>query len=134
MAQPTAYHRTRNDHATEIASDYVELVQALITEHGEARGSDLAKRLGVSHVTVSKTLTRLARDGYVTFQPYRSIFLTERGRELAARSVERHRLVLGLLLAIGVSKEAAEQDSEGMEHHASQTTLEAIAKFLETRD
>ena len=44
---------------------------------------DLARRLGVSHVTVIRTVARLQRDGYVSTQPYRSIFLTDKGTRLA---------------------------------------------------
>jgi DtxR family manganese transport transcriptional regulator len=42
----------------------------------------------------------------------------------------RHRLVVKLLLAVGVPAEAAEADAEGMEHHASEATLKAFARFL----
>jgi DtxR family manganese transport transcriptional regulator len=114
----------------ETAADYVELIEELITETGEARGVDLASRLGVSHVTVSKTVRRLAREGYVIARPYRGVFLTEKGRELASESRERHDLVLGLLRALGVPATIAEIDAEGMEHHASPETLKAIRKFL----
>jgi DtxR family manganese transport transcriptional regulator len=126
-----SFRKTRADHAIENAADYVELIDDLIEETGEARAVDLASRLGVSHVTVAKTLQRLAREELVSYRPYRSIFLTDRGRELASSTRERHRLVLGLLTALGVPEEIAEQDAEGMEHHASDTTLKAIQVFLE---
>ena len=129
-----SFSKTRADHASESAADYVELIQDLIEETGEARAVDMAKRLGISHVTVSKTLQRLAREGYVTNKPYRSIFLTDKGRDLAEATRERHRLVLGLLQALGVPPEIAEQDAEGMEHHASDTTLKAIETFLNSRN
>ena len=77
------FQRTRDDHSRENAEDYVELIESLIAETGEARAVDLAERLGVSHVTVSKTIQRLQREGFVTTQPYRSIFLTDKGREVA---------------------------------------------------
>ncbi len=125
-----SFSKTRADHAIESAADYVELIQDLIDESGEARAVDLATRLGVSHVTVAKTLQRLAREELVSYRPYRSIFLTDSGRELARATRERHRLVLGLLTALGVPAEIAEQDAEGMEHHVSDTTLKAIEKFL----
>ncbi len=128
-----SFSKTRADHAIENAADYAELIQDLIDETGEARAVDLAIRLGVSHVTVSKTLQRLAREGLVSYRPYRSIFLTDEGRELAHATRERHRLVLGLLSALGVPPEIAEQDAEGMEHHASETTLKAIERFLDSR-
>ncbi len=124
------FQRTREDHSRENAEDYVELIEALIAETGEARAVDLAERLGVSHVTVSKTVQRLQREGYVTSQPYRSIFLTEKGKEVAATSRERHELVLQFLLALGVPEDVAETDTEGIEHHVSEETLGAMRKFL----
>lgn len=132
MAKPGAhtFRRTRDDHSLETAADYVELIEELVAEHGEARGVDLSQRLGVSHVTVSKTIKRLVRGGYVRKRPYRGVFLTEKGKQLAKSSKERHELVLGLLRAIGVPANIAEIDAEGMEHHISPETLRAIKKFL----
>ncbi|MCW5946178.1 MAG: manganese-binding transcriptional regulator MntR [Fimbriimonadales bacterium] len=132
MSKPRAhsFRRTRDDHSMETAADYVELIEELIAETGEARGVDLAARLGVSHVTVSKTVKRLAREGLVVARPYRGIFLTDQGRALAKESRERHDLVLGLLRKLGVSPTIAEIDAEGMEHHVSPETLRAIRRFL----
>jgi DtxR family manganese transport transcriptional regulator len=128
------FQRTRDDHSRENAEDYVELIETLIQETGEARAVDLAERLGVSHVTVSKTVQRLQREGYVTTQPYRSIFLTDKGRAVAAESRARHDLVLRFLMALGVTADVAETDSEGIEHHVSQETLQAMRRFLESRN
>ena len=124
------FRRTREDHSRETAEDYVELIDGLIAETGEARSVDMAERLGISHVAVSKTIQRLQRDGLVTMQPYRSIFLTDKGKKLAASSRERHALVHDFLVALGVSEEVAEQDVEGIEHHVSEETLRAMQKFL----
>lgn len=52
--------QTRREHASEIAEDYVEAIADLISETGEARVVDLATRLGVTHVTVNRTIVRLA--------------------------------------------------------------------------
>lgn len=124
------FQRTREDHSRENAEDYVELIDALISENGEARAVDLAERLGVSHVTVSKTVQRLQREGLVTTQPYRSIFLTDEGRLMAEASRERHRLVLAFLESLGVSSDTAEIDAEGIEHHVSDETLDAMRNFV----
>lgn len=67
------YARVRGDHALETAADDVELLQDLIHERGEARVSDVAARLGVSHVTVSKTIQRLQREGLVTTLPIQAL-------------------------------------------------------------
>ncbi|MBI1755873.1 MAG: manganese-binding transcriptional regulator MntR [Fimbriimonas ginsengisoli] len=130
---PNRFQRTREDHSREIAEDYVEMIDALIAEKGEARTVDLADRLGVSHVTVSKTMRRLKRERLVEAEPYRAIFLTESGLKLAAAARERHRLVVDFLLALGVAPDSAESDAEGIEHHVSRDTLRAMEAFLQAR-
>lgn len=132
-AEPTQARRfgkARSARSATQLEDYVELVADLIAAHGEARATDVAKRLGVTHPTAIKTLARLKREGLVTSRPYRGIFLTEAGAALAERVRARHRLIVDLLRAVGVPAEAAEADAEGMEHHASDATLDAFAQFL----
>jgi len=123
--------RTRRDHAQELAQDYVELIADLIDRHGEARVVDLARRLGVTHVTVNRAIQRLQRGGLVAAQPYRAIFLTATGQRLARESRQRHDLVVRFLLALGVPPAIAESDAEGIEHHVSRETLRAFRDFLE---
>ena len=113
--------------------DYAELIADLLATEGEARPTDIARRLGVSHATVIKTVARLKKAGVVTSRPYRGIFLTETGQALAARVRSRHRLVVEVLLAIGVPTEAAEADAEGIEHYVSETTIDAFDRFLRER-
>jgi DtxR family manganese transport transcriptional regulator len=125
-----AFRRIRSDHQSELAEDYVELIADLIDEKGEARGSDVALRLGVANATVVKTLKRLQDLGLVTQEPYRSIFLTGDGWKMAEDGRRRHRIVEAFLLALGVSEKTARIDSEGIEHHVSEETLRAMARFL----
>jgi DtxR family transcriptional regulator, manganese transport regulator len=122
--------RTRKDHSQELAQDYAEMIAELIAKTGEARLIDLARGLGVTHVTANRTLKRLQKKGLVTTEPYRSIFLTPAGRNLAKESRERHDVVLHFLVAIGVPAEIAESDAEGIEHHVSRETLAAFVKHL----
>jgi DtxR family manganese transport transcriptional regulator len=122
--------RTRQQHAQERAQDYVEAISDLIQACGEARATDLAKSLGVTHVTVIRTVQRLQRDGLVTTHPYRSIFLTAAGRRLAAKAKDRHEKVVAFLEALGVSPAIARSDAEGIEHHVSPETLAAFEKFV----
>ena len=125
-----AFRRIRADHQSELAEDYVELIADLIDERGEARGSDIALRLGVANATVVKTLKRLQDSGLVTQEPYRSIFLTGEGWRMAEDGRRKHRIVQSFLLALGVSEDTARIDAEGIEHHVSEETLRAMARFL----
>lgn len=123
--------RARDARQGEIAEDYVELIDDLIRERGEARAAEIARTLGVTHVTVIRTVARLARDGLVETEPYSAVMLTAAGRALAARARARHEIVAGFLRAIGVDEATAREDAEGMEHHASEATLRAMQKLME---
>ncbi len=133
ISSARAHSRTRSDHALELAEDYVELIDDLIRDSGEARAVDIAKRLGVSTVTVTNTIARLKRGGWVTSEPYRAVFLTAEGKRLANRARRRHKLVLDFLIRLGVPAGDAEIDAEGIEHHLSSATLSAIRRFLNKR-
>jgi DtxR family manganese transport transcriptional regulator len=108
----------------------VEAIAELIESAGEARATDLARSLGVTHVTVVRTVQRLQRDGLVATRPYRSIFLTEAGRQLASKAKARHATVISFLESLGVSAETARADAEGIEHHVSPETLAAFERHL----
>ncbi len=131
--QASALRQTRREHSKETAEDYAEAIAELTEATGEARATDLARRLGVSHVTVIRTVARLKRDGYVSTRPYRSIFLTDKGARLAEASRRRHEVVVEVLRALGVPEEAAQTDAEGIEHHVSPETLAVFERFLRLR-
>jgi DtxR family manganese transport transcriptional regulator len=116
-----------------VAQDYVEAIADLSAAVGEARVTDLARKLGVTHVTVNRTLSRLRQAGYVSTRPYRAIFLTDTGRKLAAESKQRHETVVAFLQSLGISQRAAQLDAEGIEHHVSPETLAAFERRLKRR-
>lgn len=122
--------RTRQQHAQERAEDYVEAIADLIDSVGEARATDLAKRMGVTHVTVVQTIHRLRLKGLLHSKPYRSIFLTPEGKAMAITARKRREIVVDFLCALGISRTVALQDAEGIEHHVSRETLCAFEQFL----
>lgn len=131
--QAANFQRLREIHQAELAEDYVELIADLTESAGEARAVDIAQRLGVAHPTVVKAIARLQREGLVSSRPYRAIFLTEKGKELAARSKRRHEVVVGFLRAIGIGEETAQRDAEGIEHHVSDETLAAFERMIQAK-
>ena len=128
--QAENFQRVREVHQSELAEDYVELIADLIDTTGEARAVEVARRLGVANATVVKTISRLQREGLVSTEPYRAIFLTEKGQELAEASKRRHEVVVTFLTAIGIPDEVAQRDAEGIEHHVSQETLAAFERVV----
>ena len=127
------FRRSRRDRASETAQDYVEAIADLTAAVGEARVVDLARQLGVTHVTVNRTLARLQRAGFVNTRPYRAIFLTGAGHKLADECKRRHKTVVAFLHSLGISEKTAKLDAEGIEHHVSPETLAAFERILHKR-
>jgi len=127
----TTHSRTRKDHSTELAEDYVEAIADFIAEKGQCRAVDLVSHFAVTHATVNHAIARLVRDDLATTQPYHPIDLTSKGRKLAAHCKRRHDIVESFLLAMGVDATTAAVDSEGIEHHVSKKTLEAMQRIMQ---
>jgi DtxR family manganese transport transcriptional regulator len=124
------FSRTRSDHASEIAEDYVEAIADLIAELGSCRVKDLSDRFGVTHVTVVRTVQRLERDGLITTEPYKPIELTPKGSKLAEECRRRHDIVYRFLISLGVRESVAAIDTEGIEHHVSPETLKRFEAYI----
>lgn len=129
-----AFRKTREAHQTEVAEDYVELIGDLIDEAGEARLTDVAECMAVTQATASKIVARLKREGLVDSRPYRALFLTDAGRAMADRARARHQVVYEFLRALGIDEATADADSEGIEHHVSDTTLAALVEATRRLD
>ena len=128
--QPERFNQARAAQAMAVLEDYAEMIGDLMDEMGEARITDIAARMGVTHPTATKAVARLKREGLAMSRPYRGVFLTEAGVALADRVRGRHRTVVDLLIALGVPAETAELDAEGLEHYVSATSLAAFEMFL----
>ena len=124
-----SFKKVRAAHKTENTEDYLEIIADLLNSKGEARIVDIANKLGIAQATANKTIQRLQNQGYVKKEPYRSIFLTLKGQELASVSKKRHIIVLTFLKKLGIDNKTAEADAEGIEHHVSQKTLKKMDLF-----
>ncbi len=130
-ATSARFSQARAAQSMAVLEDYAEMIDDLTAEMGEARITDIAARMGVTHPTATKAVARLKREGLANSRPYRGVFLTDAGAALAARVRARHRVVVDLLVAVGVPNETAELDAEGLEHHVSEVTLRAFEAFLD---
>ena len=124
-----SFTKVRNAHKTENTEDYLELISDLLNQNGEARIVDIANHLNIAQATANKTIRRLHSQGYVKKEPYRSVFLTLKGQQIASESRKRHKIVYNFLVNLGVNHKIAAADSEGIEHHVSKKTLDRMEKF-----
>ncbi len=127
--QPTA---PRTSSAVE---DYLERISELIKTKGYARVVDIAAELKISQASVTTMVQRLDGEGLVKYEKYRGMVLTSAGEEVAARIAHRHELLTNFLTLLGLEKKVVDHDVEGMEHHVSAETFDALEKlnrYLET--
>lgn len=129
VSKSAPHRRTRRDHSTETAEDYVEAVAEIIAERECCRLVDLAEYFGVSHVTANRTVARLQKEGLLSTEPYQPIALTPKGKRLANRCRQRHEIVYRFLLSIGIDEATAAIDAEGIEHHVSPKTLKRFREL-----
>jgi len=123
-------------HATpsQSAEDYLERIHALIEQKGYARVVDIASSLRVKQASVTSMVQRLAETGYLKYEKYRGLILTDQGREVARRIQNRHETLSRFFSLFGLDAESQRQDIEGIEHHLSPDTVEILsdlARFFE---
>ena len=122
-----------NEHVklSQSLEDYLEMVHMLRLAHGIARVKDIASALQVKMPSVAKAILELKKLGLVTQEPYSGVELTEAGRKAAADVLNRHILLKGFLMRLGVSEATADKDACCMEHILSAETLSKIEDFME---
>lgn len=116
------------------AEDYLERIHELIQEKGYARVVDIASSLGVRQASVTSMVQRLAEMGYLNYEKYRGLVLTDKGRAVASRIEKRHQTLARFFSLFGLDEETQQRDIEGIEHHLSAETMEVLAglaKFFE---
>ena len=103
----------------------------LMQEKGYARVVDIASRLGISQASVSNMVQKLDAEGLIKYEKYRGLFLTASGLNVAQTIARRHELLEDFFTLLGVSPQVIAHDVEGMEHHISTDTLDAIHRLTE---
>lgn len=111
--------------------DYLERIQELIEAKGYARVVDIASSLKVRRASVTSMVQKLGRAGFVQYEKYRGLVLTDQGREIATRIRRRHETLSRFFSLFGLSAETQQVDIEGIEHHLSTATVEVLADLAQ---
>ena len=112
--------------------DYLEQILHLIEEKGYARPVDISQRLGISQASVTNMLQRLDSEGLAKHEKYRGTILTPEGEQIARAIIDRHELLTEFLRLFDIDEKTIYRDVEGMEHHVSRATLNALRAVTET--
>ncbi|RSK27814.1 transcriptional regulator MntR [Bacillus sp. HMF5848] len=111
--------------------DYIEQIYILIEDKGYARVSDIAEALSVHPSSVTKMVQKLDKDGYLIYEKYRGLILTQKGKKIGKRLVYRHDLLEQFLRIIGVEEDKIYNDVEGIEHHLSWNAIDRIGDVVQ---
>ncbi len=110
--------------------DYIEMIYRLSFEKDNVRVNDLSDSLNVQPPSTTKMIKRLFTEGYVNYEKYGYVNLTEKGTEVGKYLLFRHKTIYNFLELIGVKENLLEQ-TEKIEHAISEETLEKISILIE---
>jgi len=113
------------------AEDYLERIHELFEEKGYARVVDIASSLKVKQASVTSMVQKLAEAGYLKYEKYRGLILTDKGREVARKIQNRHATLSRFFSLFGLSAETQKEDIEGIEHHLSPDTVAVLADLAQ---
>ena len=112
--------------------NYLELIYELSLDGKKARVSDIAKQLGVSKPSVNNAVVVLAKDGYVDYEKYADIKLTDKGRKTAEFICSKHQTIKQLFIEVlNIDEKIADTDACLIEHVISDESIEAMQEFME---
>ena len=118
--------KVRVSRSSAAVEDYLERILDLINSKGYARVVDIATSLRISQASVSNMVQRLDCEGLLKYERYRGLVLTTAGETLARSITHRHQLLTDFLQLLGLDDQVIHHDVEGMEHHLSPPTVQAI--------
>ena len=112
---------------SQTAEDYLERIHELIQEKGYARVVDIASSLDVKQASVTSMVQKLGELGYLNYEKYRGLVLTEKGRAVATGIQQRHETLARFFSLFGLDAETQQRDIEGIEHYLSPATVETLS-------
>src|SRR5690348_2148887 len=116
---------------TQSAEDYLERIHELIEKKGYARVVDIASSLKVRQASVTSMVQKLGELGYLNYEKYRGLVLTDKGRNVARKIRDRHETLARFFSVFGLDDETQREDIEGIEHHLSPATVEVLADLAD---
>jgi Mn-dependent DtxR family transcriptional regulator len=112
------------------AEDYLERINQLIEQKGYARVVDIATTLNVKQASVTSMVQRLDELGYLKYEKYRGLILTEKGKAVATNIQNRHATLSRFFTLFGLDESTQQHDIEGIEHHLSPATVCILADLV----
>ena len=117
---------------TESLEMYLENILVLQNTKGRVRSIDVAHIMGYSKPSVSRAVKLLVKDGCIGIDEDGFIILTEKGKEIAVKILDRHKIITDFFVLIGVDAETATEDACRIEHVISDQTFRKLKALTNT--
>ncbi len=118
-------------HLQESGQMYLETIYILTQKRQDVRSIDVCEYMGYSKPSVSRAVGLLKNGGFLNVDSDGFLTLTDAGREVAEKMYERHNIISGLLVRLGVDKAIATEDACKIEHVISDESFSAIKGYFE---
>lgn len=112
----------------ESQEDYLEKILQISQKKESVHAIDIAREMSFSKPSVSIAMNKLKELGYIEINDKGDITLTESGKEIAQKTLEKHVVLTKMLMYLGVDEETASEDACRMEHDISDKTWVLIKK------
>ena len=111
--------------------DYVEILYDFQKKKKIVRTNDIANALKIKPSSVTEIFHKLSDEGYINYEKYSGVTLTEKGKKIALETKKKHNALMEFLILLGVDKKTAESDACEMEHFLHPSTMKTVIKFVE---
>ncbi|PJC50201.1 MAG: transcriptional regulator [Nitrosopumilales archaeon CG_4_9_14_0_2_um_filter_34_16] len=125
-----AAHQSEKARSSTRMEDYLEIISELVELKGYATTLDISRYMHVSAPSVTKMLQRLDEGGFLEYEKYHGINLTNKGKQIAEGIRQKHGILLEFFEILGVGFDTANKDTEGIEHHLNPKTIKQLRKFI----
>lgn len=110
--------------------DYVELIYVLQEKKEIVHTNDIASALEINPASVTEIFQKLSDEGYINYEKYTGVTLTEKGRKIGINTKNKHDTLKSFLILLGVDENIANEDACKIEHHVNKVTMEKLRKFV----
>ncbi|HID74356.1 MAG TPA: metal-dependent transcriptional regulator [Thermoplasmata archaeon] len=116
---------------TQRYEEYLEAILTVEQRKGYAKVTDVAELMSVSPAATTEMFKRLSSDGYVNYERYSGVTLTEEGRRMAESLSVKHHVLREFLEILGMDGRTADEEACKIEHVVRPETMDLLTRFVE---
>lgn len=119
---------------TEQMEEYLETIYRIELDGKIARTGAIATQLAVAPASVTDMIQKLEKLQMIEYEPYKGVNLTDAGRVVAKRQLEKHRVMQAFLQEVcNMDHAEAHEAACDMEHTIPRALEDWMAGYLEER-